>query len=142
MPLSAIRCRLNEQHFTRAIKENTVPHERKSGNLLRFGVQGMVPEAVPADLGRPIFQAAQVDKWKRPDSRSVETLSRDSPAAGGEVTQSSQDFGVKIAQASTILSRPTGLTRWLSTFQIATLTQKEAALGRFADSNLIDTVLA
>src|SRR5271165_7132107 len=38
MPLSAILCRLSEQHFARAIKENTVPHERKSGDLLRFDV--------------------------------------------------------------------------------------------------------
>jgi hypothetical protein len=34
----------------------------------------MVPEAVPADLGRPIFQLAQVDEWKRRLTRDPWTL--------------------------------------------------------------------
>jgi len=44
--------------------------------------------------------------------------------------------------ASKLLALTKGLTRWRSTFQIATLILKEAALGRFADSNVIDAVLA
>jgi len=43
---------------------------------------------------------------------------------------------------SKLLALTKGLTRWRSTFQIGTLIQKEAALGRFADSKVIDAVLA
>ena len=132
-------------HFARATKENTVPHERKSGNLLRFGVPGMVPEAVPADLGRCSSQSAQVDEWiASPCSRSLETVPARlrQPLAAKLLRCSLKTLTVKIAEVSTLFAPPTGLTRWRSTFPIATLFPKEAALGRFADSNLIDAALA
>src|SRR5271165_2132544 len=131
--------------------------ERKSGNLLRLGhrrFKGIFLAPRPWKLlnslrsRRPrILREALLGKiafggdtsWLSPpppDNKLAGMMARSGLGIEKLVTSPAEK------KPSKLLALTKGLTRWRSTFQIGTLIQKEAALGRFADSKVIDAVLA
>ncbi len=79
---------------------------------------------MPAGLGRSISQSAQIDEWMRRLTRDPWKLFLEirQPLAAKLLDALKTWASIKM---STLFAPPTGLTRWLSSFPIATLFPKK-----------------